>query len=100
MVRFSIFQKGLKNHVENMYKNFRIINGKPYSKKKIKTLLICSLLDISSIPITSNILKDLSLYKFALDLSSNRIKIMVFLVYGYNGKLNKKFKSVLSIISI
>ena len=75
MVRFSVFQNGLENHVENMYKEFLIINVKPNSEEKIKTCIICSLFDISSIPITSNILKDLSLYEFALGLESALLKL-------------------------
>jgi tetratricopeptide (TPR) repeat protein len=77
MVRFSVFQNGLENHVESMYKDFLVVNEKPYSKEKIKVSIICSLFDISSIPITSNILKDLSLYKFALDLDSALLKLDV-----------------------
>ncbi len=75
MVRFSVFQNGLENHVKQIYKDFLIINKKPDSKEKIKTSIICSLFDISSIPITSNTLKDLSLYKFALDLESALLKL-------------------------
>ncbi len=57
-----------------LYKDFLVVNKKPY-KGKIKICIICSLFDISSIPITSNILKYLSLYEFALDLDGALLKL-------------------------
>jgi tetratricopeptide (TPR) repeat protein len=73
MVRFSVFQKGLENHVKQVYREFLIVNGRP-SRERVKVSILCSLFDISSISITTNLLEDLSLYNTASDLESTFLK--------------------------
>ena len=97
---FRYFKMGLKITLKSMYKDFLVVNEKPYSKEKIKISIICSLFDISSIPITSNILKDLSLYEFALDLDSALLKLDVETKNMENNSSTVGFRTFKIFISI
>jgi tetratricopeptide (TPR) repeat protein len=54
MVRFSLLQNGLKNHVQNAYREYLLENNKP-SIERIEFVLACSLYDVSSIPFTDDV---------------------------------------------
>jgi tetratricopeptide (TPR) repeat protein len=66
MVKFSVFRDGLRNDVEKRYANYLIdpANKLP-DASKIQTILVCSLLDISSLQITDELLSDMNIKKFA-----------------------------------
>jgi tetratricopeptide (TPR) repeat protein len=68
MVRFSVLQNGLENHVKKMYTDYLVENKSP-NVERIKSVIACSLYDISSIPLTDSELSD----KLALRISSLQI---------------------------
>ena len=59
MVKFSVFGQGLDKDVEEMYDRYL------RSEQRIKTMLICSLLDVSNIKITDSILSHCGILKEA-----------------------------------
>ena len=74
MVRFSVLQNGLKSHVKRMYTDYLIQNNSP-NIERIKSVIACSLYDISSLPITDNFLCiDLDLETSSLEIVDTIIK--------------------------
>jgi tetratricopeptide (TPR) repeat protein len=74
MVRFSIFQDGLKTHVKRMYTDYLIENKYP-NIERIKSVIACSLYDISSIPLTDESLRiDLDLENASLEIVDTIIR--------------------------
>ena len=69
MVRFSVLQNGLENHVKKMYTDYLVKNEVPITDR-IKSVIACSLYDISSIPLTDTELSD------NLDLKIPSLQIM------------------------
>ena len=55
MVRFSALNNGLKSHVRQMYKDYLLENNS-LGIERIKSVILCSLYDISSIPLTETTL--------------------------------------------
>ena len=68
MVRFSVLQNGLENHVKKMYTDYLIENKSP-NIERIKSVIACSLYDISSVPLTDAKLSE----KLALKIPSLEI---------------------------
>ena len=70
MVKFSVFGKGLRSDVERRYENY--LSDAEQSEEayemKITTMLVCSLLDIAGLPISEELLEDMDLLSYALDL--------------------------------
>ena len=57
MVRFSVLQDGLRSHVKRMYTDYLVQKDGEYyfpSTERIKSVIACSLYDISSIPLTED----------------------------------------------
>jgi tetratricopeptide (TPR) repeat protein len=63
LVKFYLFGGGLLHDVQRRYEDY--LQG---DSEKIKTILVCSLLDIASLPITEKLLDDMKLLKYAYDL--------------------------------
>jgi tetratricopeptide (TPR) repeat protein len=57
MVRFAVLQNGLENHVKKMYADYLVENKSP-NVERIKSVIACSLYDISSVPLTDSELSD------------------------------------------
>jgi tetratricopeptide (TPR) repeat protein len=78
MVRFSLIQDGLKSHVVQMYTDYLVQNvhgNISPNIERIKSVIACSLYDISSIPLTEDELYNkLDLKKPSLQLSNTIIK--------------------------
>jgi len=69
MVKFYVFGKGLQEDVEDRY--YRYLFNQSTSQpeiKKIQVMLICSILDISNLPITNELLEQMNLLSYAYDL--------------------------------
>jgi len=69
MVKFLVFGKGLQEDVEDRY--YRYLFNQSTSQpeiKKIQVMLICSILDISNLPITNKLLEQMDLLSYAYDL--------------------------------
>jgi len=69
MVKFLVFGKGLREDVEDRY--YRYLFNQSTSQpeiKKIQVMLICSILDISNLPITNKLLEQMDLLSYAYDL--------------------------------
>jgi tetratricopeptide (TPR) repeat protein len=74
MVRFSVLQNGLKSHVIQMYTDYLLENKSP-NIERIKSVIACSLYDISSIPLTEDELYNkLNLEVPSLQISNTIIK--------------------------
>ena len=74
MVRFSVLQNGLENHVMQMYADYLLENNSP-NTERIKSVIACSLYDISSIPLTEDELYNkLDLKKSSLQIINTMIK--------------------------
>jgi len=54
MVRFSVLKNGLKNHVRDMYQKWLLTTDNIPNIERIKSVIACSLYDISSIPLTED----------------------------------------------
>jgi tetratricopeptide (TPR) repeat protein len=78
MVRFSVIQDGLKTHVEQMYNEHLVQKNGEYSFpniERIKSIIACSLYDISSIPLTEDeLFNKLDLKKPSLQIINTIIK--------------------------
>ena len=76
MVRYSVLQEGIEAHAKNIYRYYLIDTRKDNipNVKKIKAFIICSLFNISSVPITSDILQEIGCYESALDLKGTIIR--------------------------
>lgn len=70
MVRFSVLQKGLRKHAEEMYQSYLLdkVNANTPHKGRIQAFIVCSLFDISSIPLSNEILDILHLKKNATEI--------------------------------
>ena len=74
MVRFSLLQDGLRTHVEKMYAEYLVENNFP-NTERIKSVIACSLYDISSIAMTEDMLYNkLDLKKSSLQIINTIIK--------------------------
>ena len=70
MVKFSVFGKGLRSDVERRYENY--LRDPEQSEEafamKMTTMLVCSLLEITGLPISEELLEDMDLLNYAVDL--------------------------------
>jgi tetratricopeptide (TPR) repeat protein len=83
MVKFYVFGRGLEEDVKDRY--YRYLNDQftmQPDSTKIQTTLICSLLDISSLPITDALLESMEILSHAYDLEHATL-------YQYSGALWK-----------
>jgi hypothetical protein len=65
MVKFLLLRDGLRTNVEHRYNDY--LNG---DSRKMQTMLVCSLLDIGSLPITDELLQNMGLLRDAYDLEN------------------------------
>ena len=69
MVKFYVFGKGLEEDVQDRY--YRYLFDQSTSQNdiiKIRTMIVCSLLDIGNLPITDKLLEEMNLLSHAYDL--------------------------------
>jgi tetratricopeptide (TPR) repeat protein len=75
MVRFSVLKKGLTNHVRQMYQDRLLTADNSLYIERIKSVIACSLYDISSIPLTDESLRiNLDLENASLEIVDTIIK--------------------------
>lgn len=65
MVKFFLLRNGLRTDVERRYNDY--LNG---DLRKMQTMLVCSLLDIGSLPITDELLQNMGLLRDAYNLEN------------------------------
>jgi hypothetical protein len=65
MVKFLLLRDGLRTDVEHRYNDY--LNGDSH---KMQTMLVCSLLDIGSLPITDELLQNMGLLRDAYNLEN------------------------------
>ena len=65
MIKFLLLRDGLRTDVERRYNDY--LNG---DSRKMQTMLVCSLLDIGSLPITDELLQNMGLLRDAYNLEN------------------------------
>jgi tetratricopeptide (TPR) repeat protein len=65
LVKFLLLRDGLRTDVEHRYNDY--LNG---DSRKMQTMLVCSLLDIGSLPITDELLQNMGLLRDAYNLEN------------------------------
>ena len=79
MVKFSCFQNGLLTHVKEMYHAHLLDrideNSKEINKSKIQAFFVCSLFNISSLRLNTEILKKLGLDEVVLTLDNTLLVV-------------------------
>ncbi len=76
LVRFFVLDNGILTHVKEMYRVYLVdkFNNNILNIKRIQTVIICSLFDLSYLKMTTKILKKFPYYDATLELDNTIIK--------------------------